>query len=255
MPTRTIRLTGRKRILREHARITIQEDTNSLAFDAELRLSEYGLPGDAHVFVEAYRQTQYMRFDFGLIQDLRAPDDRHLSDFGSPDGVLFRVKVVTATDPHGLLLAEADQIRPRQSTDEEDTRTSLLPVVADDALGDEVWRLEFDDQQTLLKINAALGNVKALARDPAFYSLVYPAVLRTVLSHVLLRERHHDTEDTGDWRSCWLRFAASLPGVGKPPAEDDESAIDEWIYDAVSRFCTVHRIRPTFEDFWQGEKE
>lgn len=255
MPVRTLNYTNRQRIRRKDARITIHEDKSGNIFDASLRLSDYTLPGDAHVFVEAYRQTQYMRFDFGQIGEIRIPDDRLLRDFDSAEGVLFRVKVVTATDPHGLLLAEADQIRPRKSTDEDENRIPLLPVVPDDNMGDEIWRLEFDGQETLLKVNSEFGDWQALARDPVFLALVYPSVFRSVLWRILIHEKHRDTEDGDDWCSRWLRFAISLPGVGDPPAENGEDRIDDWIDTAASVFCRRHNIRVTYERYWTGAQE
>ncbi len=255
MPVRTLNYTNRQRIRREDARITIREEKDGHFFDAALRLADYKLPGDARVFVEAYRQTQYMRFDFGQAGMMRIPDDRRLSDFDSAEGVLFRVKVVTTADPHGLLLAEADQIRPRKSTDEDENRIPLLPVVPDENLGDEIWRVEFDDQQTLLKVNSVLDDWQALARDPAFLTLVYPSVFRAVLWRVPLQEKHRDTEDPDDWRSRWLRFAAGLPGVGDPPDENDEARLDDWIDMAASAFCRRHNIRATYERYWTGAQE
>ena len=252
MPVRTLNYTNRRRIRRQDARIAIVQEEGGNLFDAGLSLTRYALPGDARIFVEAYRQTQYMRFDFGEIDAMAIPPDRRLSEFDCIEGVLFRVKVVSAADPHGLLLAEADQIRPRKSTDEDENRTGLLPVVADENLGDEIWRLEYDDRQTLLKVNSGRGNWREVARDPVFVSLVYPSVLRAVLRRVLAQEGYRDTEDADDWRSRWLRFAAGLPGVGDPPLGDDENRFDDWIDSAASAFCRRHNIRSTFEGYWTG---
>ncbi len=252
MPIRTLNYTNRKRIRREDAQITIREETGIASFDAILDLGDYQLPSDARVFVEAYRQTQYMRFAFGALRAVTNPADRVLHNFDSPEGVLFRVKVVTGTDPHGLLLAEADQIRPRRSTDEDQNRIPLLPVVPDDSLGEEIWRLEFDEQQTLLLINSTLGDWRAVARDHTFLSLIYPSVFRTVLWRVLHIEKHRDTEDTDDWRSRWLRFAVSLPGVSEPPGDDHANDLDDWIGTAVNAFCRRHSTLMTFERYWTG---
>lgn len=255
MPVRTLNYTNRKRIRREDARITIREEKNGSVFDADLRLADYDLPGEARIFVEVYRQTQYMRFDFGQLGATHIPEDRRLTDFDSAEGVLFRVKVVTSADPHGLLLAEADQIKPKNSTDEDENRIPLLPVVPDENLNDEIWRLEFDDEQTLLKINSRLDYWRAVARDPVFVSLVYSPVLRSVLWRILLQEKHRDTEDVDDWRSRWLRFAVNLPGMSDPPGEEDEARLVDWIDNAVSAFCRRHNIRATYERYWTGAQE
>ena len=255
MPVRTLNYTGRKRIRREDARITTREEKGRNVFDAGLSLTGYDLPGDARIFVEAYRQTQYMWFDFGQVGAIRIPSDRLLRDFDSAEGVLFRVKVVTSAYPHGLLLAEADQIRPRKSTDEDENRIPLLPVKSDDNLGDEVWRIEFDNHQTMLLINAELGDKDALARHPVFFGLVYPSVVRTILTRILHIEKHRDTEDMDDWCSRWLRFAVGLPGVSDPPAGDDEALLDDWIDRAASAFCRRYNILQVYKRYWTGAQE
>jgi len=255
MPIRTLNYTNRKRIRREDARITVRDKEGRTSFDATLNLDEYQLPSDARVFIEAYRQTQYMRFDFGVASAIIVPANRTLRSFDSAEGVLFRVKVVTKIDPHGLLLAEADQIRPRRSTDEDQNRIPLLPVVPSDSMGDEIWRLEFDDQQTLLLLNSSLGDWRAVARDPVFISLVYPSVFRTVLWRIVHIEKHQDTEDPDDWRSRWLLFAVSLPGVSDPPGDNEGNHLDDWIDTAVGAFCRCHSVLAMYDRYWTGAQE
>jgi len=249
MSLRTLNYTNRKRIRREHARISIREENAHISFDAILKLKDYRLSSDAHVFVEAYRQAQYMRFDYGRVGALRAPQDRSLGDFSSPDGILFRVKVVVS-DPHGLLLAEADGIRPTNATEEMERRISLLPIQVADDLGDEIWRIEFDGCQPILKVNARLGDKDALAKHPVFHGLVYPAVVRTILTRILHIQGHRDTEDLDDWRSCWLCFAVGLPGVGSPPDKSSETHLDDWIDQAVEAFCRRHDVCALYGRFW-----
>jgi hypothetical protein len=255
MPVRTFNYTNRKRILREDARITIREEKDGNLFDAGLSLAHYRLPGEARIFIEAYRQTQYMRFDFGRVGAMHVPDDRLLRDFGSVEGVLFRVKIVKNDDPHGVLLAEADMIRPRKSTDVDENRIPLLPMLPKENMGDEIWCLEFDEKQTLLRINSTLGDCSARARDPVFLALVYPAVFRIILGRILRQEEFCDTDDMDDWRSRWLRFAVSLPGVSDPPSDDDELNIDDWIETAVSAFSRHNNIRATYERYLTGVQE
>ena len=91
MPIRRINSTGRKKILREDARIFIRSDSDGvLSFDATLNLTDYGLPDDANVFVEVYRQTSFMRFPHGTVATPQPPHRlaRRLTEFTRRDGLL-----------------------------------------------------------------------------------------------------------------------------------------------------------------------
>lgn len=256
MPLRKLNYTNRKRILREHAVISIREERDGAHFDAMISLANYRLPDNARVYVEAYRQTHYMRFDFGRVGAIDPPTDRRLSEFSCTDGILFRLKVVAIAERPGLLLAEADQIRPRSSAETDESRIPLLHVVGDDSLGDEIWRLDFDGKQTLLQVNSTMGDWRAIARAPEFIALVYPVVLRTILWRVLRHEKHFSMDDPDDWRSRWLQFASRLPGVGDPPDdEDDEAQCEDWIDSAVAAFCSRKQIRTTYTNYMRGEQE
>jgi len=79
------------------------------------------------VFVEAYRQTSWMRFDFRTVGAVTAPKDCSLTEFDSPEDILFRVKVTQANDTH-VLLAEADRIPLTRPEPSDDKRIPLLPV-------------------------------------------------------------------------------------------------------------------------------
>ncbi len=198
MAIRRFNYTGRLRIRREHVRITIHESGGEPArFDATLNLDPYRLPKDAPVFVEAYRQTTWMRFEFGTVAHIRPKDRPVLTDFDTPDGVLFRVKVTSPNEPHGKLLARADRIQARQPHEEEQPRVPLLPVKPDPDLGDEVFRVDFSDRPILL-VNAGLANSTTAARSPVFVSLVYPAVLREILARILHRDHPGEIEEDGD---------------------------------------------------------
>ena len=255
MTIRRLNYTGRQRLKQFDLRFVIQRPSNGEAiFEAVLILHRYKLPGDAEVFVEAYRQTSWMRFRFGTVADLGPRDELKLDEFDSPDGVLFRVRVTSPSEKKGLLLAGADRIRPRRADEEqeEDNRIPLLPVKSDDNMGDEVYRLDFTDHPILL-VNARVGDWRSLAREPIFVSLVYPAVLRELLSRILRVESYSDTDDNDDWRSHWLRFATLLPGVSDPPGEKDEDRFDVWIDESATAFCRQARMMNHFRRYWTGE--
>jgi len=250
MSLQTINFTGRQRLQRKDVAITLRTEAGMPSFDAWVRLGDYALPGDAAVYVEAYRQFRTMRFPFGRVGAIQPPTDRKLVDFGTPEGLLFRVKIVSASDPQGLLLAQIDQLRPAPEGEQEDERIALLPIAPSPDLAGELFRLEFSTDQVLLLVNDRLPDWQDLARDPLFAVLVYPAALRATLTRILRIERHFDTADMDDWRSRWLRFAADLPGVGEPPAENDPSEVDRWIEEAAAAFSRRAGLLDLFEKTW-----
>lgn len=248
---RRFNYTDRIRIRRKDVHITLREENGKFAFDADLSaLGDYELSPESFVFVEAYRQTNWMRFDFGQVGAITPAKNRDLSQFESPDGLLFRVKVTPNGDIH-TLLAEADRIplvRPEQDQGE---RTPLLPVKPQ-KLGDEIYRVDFSGDRPLLLINSDAGNYTDIGRAPAFVSLVYPSVFREILSRVLLIEKHEDDASSDDWKSQWVRFALFHPGLGELPNPEDTDGRADWIDRAVSAFAKQLQARAKFAEFWKG---
>jgi len=206
-----------------------------------MQLEQYGFPGDARVFVEAYRQTRLMRFDFGTVSVPRVPADRKLLVFEDETEVLFRVRVTATSGRPGLLLGEADQLRPRNPTEGPDRRVPLLPPVPGD-IGEEVWRVEFEGAP-LLRISSLLPDWKQTVRSEAFRAFVYPAALRAILQRILYIEGYSETDDFSDWRSRWLLFATRIPGAGPIPSKD---GYDEWIDNAVAAFSRLFAMRSRY---------
>jgi hypothetical protein len=254
MSIRRLNFTGRKRIRQVDAQLSLEQDQDNHRFHADLRLDGYDLPTNALVFVEAYRQTSWMRFCFGTVGEIRAWDEPVLTEFGSCEGVLFRVRVTSTSSPRGLLLAEADKLRPRRPEREDEDRFPLLPARPDESLGNEIYRLDFDDYPMLL-INQRVGDWQALTQDATFQALVLPGVLRETLTRILHIERYVEMEDPDDWRSLWLRFASRLPGVNERPREQEPERFDDWINDAVASFSKKFETLRRFKGYWSGESE
>jgi hypothetical protein len=246
---RRFNYTGRKPIDRADARLFVVE--SPLRFEAALQLDGYGLPADARVFVEAYRQTTWVRFDFGTVAALRAPDDCTLAAFETSDGLLFRVKVTAATGAVGRLLAEADQLPPlNRSDDAEEPREPLLTVTGQD-LGQEIFRVDFTGARPMLLMNRAVGDWRALARSPSFACLIYPQVVREILTRVLHIEGHYELEPESDWKAQWLRFASQIPGGSEPPdSKPEEHELDDWIDSIVAAFGRLHHCADQFNHSW-----
>jgi hypothetical protein len=239
MPIRRLNFTKRRRIARDDVDIVVHEDTSPPNFDVQLKLASYGFPSDARVFVEAYRQTTLLRFDFGTTGATSQPADMSLAAFESAAAIRFRVRVTSASDQQGLLIGLADKIPGRNPEDKPDKRHPLLPSRPDD-LGEELWRVEFGSDTTYLVINNQLPDWKETARDPWFRAAVFPAAMRRILERILLVEKHTDTDDE-DWRSRWLQFASSLPGSGPVPRDSDE--YNDWVEDATAAFARRARLR------------
>lgn len=237
MPIRRLNYTSRQRIARSDVDIVlVNPESDKASFDATVRLAAYQFPSDARVFVEAYRQTILMRFDFGMVSACVPPADRVLSDFQSTENVLFRVKVTAASGRSGMLLGEAEQLQPRKPNEEPDRRIPLLPVVPVQ-LASEVWRLDFVDQ-TSLQVNTNLRDWRQTTSSWMFRSLVYPAAMRQILERIFFIEEYFVCDDDVDWRSRWLQFAMKIPGGGSiPQSGTDKDKIDEWIENVVAGFA------------------
>jgi hypothetical protein len=240
--------TARREIKPGDVRVSIQEAP--LRFDATVDIEDYRLPKNAKVFVEAYRQTTWMRFDFGTVGTIRPADDRHLTDFETSEGLLFRLKVTATGDTTGRLLAVADQLRYSVGPQDDPTAESLLPVKPQD-LGDEIYRIDYTGTRPLLLVNRQLGDFRSLVRAPQFVSLVYPQVMRDVLSRILLVDQHDADDDAGNWQAQWLRFASRMAGRDSPTQGAGEDLFDDWINEAVASFARTHAMGNRFRLHWR----
>jgi hypothetical protein len=252
---RSFNYTGRTRINQEDIPIALVGEGPFKSFEANLAaLSEYKLPPEARLFVEAYDPPAYMRFAFGTVGNITPPpeQERILTEFVGSDAVRFRVKVVEA-GTGATILAEADGVLPLSSEENYQNKLPLLPVRSAQ-LGQEVWRIEFPEgplDRPVLSVNVNAGDRIAIVRSRAFMTLAWPAVLREILSTVLLLEKHSDLDDPSDWRTRWLQFGRSfLPAAQVPPHETDLAR--GWINDVVDAFCNKATLLAKFKE--EGEE-
>lgn len=243
---RRFNYTGRKRIRRSSVVIDLRrEGGEHPSFSASLDLEGLSLPSDSRVYVEAYHRTEYQRYDFGTLEDIRPREETTLERTAYVENLKFRVLVVDETDGRGLILASADQVKPV----EEDIEC-ILPVVFRD-LGQQIWQVAYDGDEgaPILLLNSRIPGIESMARrDPQFLIYVYPSVTREVLTHMVFVDGIEDMTDPSlEWHARWLRFAARLL-LGETPPEtldirddgfDSEEAID-WIDRSVEGFCALH---------------
>ncbi|MCY3882083.1 MAG: hypothetical protein OXG61_08190 [Chloroflexi bacterium] len=238
---RRINHTQRKRITREHIKLSLRqrESEQRPFFDLTLDLSSYNFPKDATVRVEARRGHSAQRWSFGAVAHIEPPseEDRRITQVD--DAALFRILVV-AGDGSGKLLGHADHLKPVRAIE------SLLHLEESPQLGAEVWRVEFDDSggQPKLLINSKIEGISTIATgEPSFYALVIPEVLRAVLTRILIVDGNERDDDSGAWYAEWLDLATSYASRNaEPPAlrDDDDDRREEahaWIDDVVQRFA------------------
>jgi hypothetical protein len=248
---RRLNFTGRRRIPRSQVLVRLLPGAlGTWTFDAHFSLAGLDLPADASVFIEAYNVTSYMRFDFGTVEELAIPEDRTLSEITASPLPKFRLKVVDRRRRHGQLLAVADKLIPLRSDEDLEQRQSLLPVEFHD-LGDRIWRLDVSDWP-VLQLNRRIADLGEIARSADwFLGLVYPEVVRRILHTIVLDLGETDPDlDESEWTCLWLRYVGAFPGVGKPPAGDNEGARQrqlQWIDDAVQAFSRAREARVRFE--------
>lgn len=239
MTIRRINHTKRRRIDKQDVVIRLVEPVSSPpAFNARVDLSKHeSLPEDARIYIEAYRQTTRMRFDFGTVSKPGFEGGwATLSEFADADAVQFAVKVTGVSGATaGMLLADRDGI-PLTSIGQDTSRESLLPTCSSD-LGQELWRLDFHNSGVTLQINNRIPDWKGYATSAQFRALAYPSVIRQVLTRILIVDEWDDAEDSDDWRSKWLSFAQSIPGV---------EVLDEEPADPAGRWERIEEIAAAF---------
>ena len=239
---RRINQTGRRRIRREHVHLALRsvDGAERPIFDLTLDLSSYPFDPDATVRVEARRGNASQRWEYGSVAQRDEPpaEKRRITEVDS--AAQFRVFVVAA-DGSGRLLGHADRLRPEQSIE------SLLPLKRSDEIGEEVWRVAFDESgdQPELLVNAKTPDISARFNAPAFFALVVPAVFRTILTHIVIIDPQEQDDDGGGWHIEWLDLAQKYANGTTPPylrgRHDDEAGVEEaraWIDQVVQTFAS-----------------
>lgn len=237
MSVRHFNYTERKRLLHADTSIALTRRDEEVSFDAQLRLDNYGFPGNSAIVVEAYRQTSLRRYSFGTAASPSPQGSTRLDGFPDVESLLFRIKII---DPaNGKLLAEADKIKPVDPDGGE--RPSLLRVRSDNLSG-EAWKLAFEDDHPVLVVEKSYGPYQSLLASPHFRWLVLPQLLRSLLKRAMLEDLDELLDDSSaSWQYAVVRQARVLTGTN-PPDGDDEQQVDDWITSAVRAFCRRHGL-------------
>jgi hypothetical protein len=240
-----LNFTGRKRIPRERVQIEVF-DGLPRTFSAAISLHDINLPDDAAVYLEATcaGSTVLQRFDFGRVGKIAPKSSPRLTEVQG-ENVFFTLKVVDISEVFGRILGVAENIRPeRAGTQTVAGRRGILPIEETD-LDQEIWKLEFREHDVFLLVNKRIpGLVDRVSADPMFYALIYPEVVRQVLTRAIAENVEPDDADER-WPLLWLRFGRGLhPEFQAPPGVDDSrEEVLEWVDEVVAGFCEQHGLR------------
>lgn len=242
MSIRRLNYTKRKKLTLDQVHIALSPagQGRPRSFTADLKLPA-GLPGDARVFVEAYRSSpaSRMRFDFGTVAALQPPDAEQccLTEFDDDlPPPLFRIKITDTNDQPGRLVADAQRIRPLDPDKQPGRQRGILPIAWGNNDG-PVWELDLDGASgPVLIIDNTADPDRVLPSTLQFKALVYPEIIRRVLTEVL--DDQDSSEDPEGWQRAWLNFPRQRFGFMVPaPTDKNDSSKKDWVDDAV-RWCS-----------------
>lgn len=248
-----LNFTGRRRIPLHHVNVEVADAPvagQPRRFDAVINLAGLDLLPHASVVMEAMcaGNSVVSRFPFGTVAAIEPPPDRSLGGL-TGEHVFFTLKVVDRSERFGRILGIAENIRPFKAGGQTAVgRRGILPIERVD-LGQQLWRLEFKANDVYLLVNSRIpGLAERFGSDPLTYAIVYPQVVREVLSRAILDEEP-DIEGSSDrWFDTWARFGTGLHPLRLPPPPGDEEEDDarEWIETVVVEFCKSHAMRDRF---------
>lgn len=253
---RRINYTGRKRINKSDVLIEIKKmEEKGLPFEAAIDLSKIDLPENAPVFLEAYKETKFERFDFGTVKETGTTEETILKSFKEDESINFTVKVVDLTDKLGRLLAIGKAIRPYSNN--EGKQKSLLPVSVEE-LDNLVYEIRFSEDSPELVLNSDFEDldIKSTLQNAYFSALCFPSILKEILiKTIILDEKYElDEEDMSDWHAKWLQFAMQFNSDEIPKDEGNTEGRLEWIDVVINGWADQQKIVKKFRNFLEEAK-
>jgi len=247
---RRFNYTSRSRIQKSDVIITFDTSTKPLSFDAQLNFDKYSFDPMANVFIEVYRGNSFMRFHCGTVGNIDIPSNCDLSEIEGAEFARFRVKVVEKKS--GKLIAFSSTLTPNRGVDEDKQRESLLPLDVTTDLNSQIWKVKFENEGIRLQVNNRIKGIGNIEKDKGFQSLIFPAVVREVLTHIIYVERYrYDREDEDSPWNKWLKFIKDFyPEEYPGPYEEnsDEQDLTNWIDEAVEAFCSKNKVKNSYEN-------
>ena len=239
---RHLNSTGRGKITAEQVRVRVLPG-EPRTFEADFDLAGVSGPDGAEVILEAgcAGSNTVLRFHCGTLARPELPADRSLAGLYG-ERVYFNAKVVDVGGRAGRLIARGLKLPPQGSgEDGGDVGGSLLPVELSDEVAPELWRVRYTQADTTLLINKDHPLLKeAVGSAPEVMPLVFPAVLREVLTEAVL------SGDAFEWSELWLAaMRPHHPDAAEPPAPDaDGVERREWVDQCLAGYLSDRKVDP-----------
>ena len=199
-------------------------------------------PKESRIYVEAFRGSSFVRFDYGTIENLEYPSV-DLSAIEGAENAKFRIKIVDQNDHRILAISPTLSFGNGQEDVNNKRKREILPVVYKN-LGEQVWRVEIGDGSgtITLEINNSMPNYESLVHDTYFRAHVLPAALRQILFHIFIVNKYdYEDEDEDLPFRDWIEFVRKYQEDNCPMSFDELEKIN-WIEDVVSEFCRKNRF-------------
>jgi len=236
---RKFNYTGRLKIPEKFTKIKIFETENSTYFNAYLDIKNLGFPGHANVFVESYFNANFLRFDYGTVNELKPPTNTFLNELPNIDQLRFRVKVIDNSNELHKIIGISDNIYPEGLLND-GVKKSILPVLFED-IGNQIWKVDFTGNGPVLILNCEKnypGIRNHIKSNPYFLGLIYPIAIRFILEKIILE----DTFDSEEWSLNWLTFTREILGIYPTPKDKDDPDIDNWKEDVINSYCVKFKL-------------
>jgi hypothetical protein len=240
---RRLNYTNRRHLSSENVAIRLQSQSGDMPpkFMAQIDIpNTWKLAPNAKIYIEPYVASTSMRFDFGTVGEIVHPSDTTLSEIDA-GAALFRVKIVDESGEIGLLLASAEEVRPREDEEEGEGSRAFFPLVLKD-LGEAIWSVELTkSDRPKLQINNRIPFLRErLLSDPVLQGAILPAAMRIVLKAALEEDEFGEAEWVHDWRKFLEELGSErFPDEDENPSEDE---IEQMISSAVERFSMVKQF-------------
>lgn len=217
-----------------------------IEFDWGLKPNLDDIPSNARVFVDAWKDMSFMRFDYGNFHNIVQPNNISLTELDSWTSASFVVRIVQ----NGIILAASKKHTVSIAQPDLKSRRSLIIADYED-LGERPWKLDIYEDIPIPRLvfnerwwNELEEKGKSLSDDSKVMGMIMPAVLENMLNFLIisLKSDLHRWHQDPSWKGAWIRFARNLLPDGIPEYIENETDESEFLSEASNWISQVVKI-------------